>query len=301
MTEVWVDTDFGFDDLWAILLLQHYDVQIAGVSLVSGNTALPQVISNALGAAKAYGLEMPMWSGADQPLHRTQETAVRILGPTGFRTRGRQFPVSDGCIPAAAERALATWLRQGSKNQEKVVLALGPLTNLALLLARDPIAAQKITRLVWMGGSSGAGNHTNAAEFNAFADPEALKFVVDAGIPLDVVDLLFCRQVVFGEDDIPKADALTRDFLGGYLDIALERGRDGMAIYDPLAAMAVARPQRIQFESQGIDVSVKVGPSYGATRFSSVQDSHVRLAAAPDRHLTADCLAVLSREGPRNA
>ena len=75
------------------------------------------------------------------------------------------------------------------------------------------------------------------------ADPEAAAIVANAGLALDVVDLMFCRTVTFGPDDIPQSDPLTSDLLGGYLDIALTRGRSQMAIYDPNAALVACRPK----------------------------------------------------------
>ena len=77
---IWVDTDFGFDDLWAMLLLQYAGVDVDGVSLVAGNTPLPQVSRNAEAAKRTFGFQWPVFLGAAKPLHREQETAEHILG-----------------------------------------------------------------------------------------------------------------------------------------------------------------------------------------------------------------------------
>ena len=100
MSAIWVDTDFGFDDLWALLVLRHFGVAVAGVSLVAGNTPLPRVVANAMGACAAYGLKWPLWQGAAKPLKRTQETAERILGPEGMRSRGAKLPASRAEAPS---------------------------------------------------------------------------------------------------------------------------------------------------------------------------------------------------------
>lgn len=296
MTEIWVDTDFGFDDIWALLLLRKYRAKIVGVSLTAGNTNLEQVVANALGAKQAYDLDMRLWRGADKPLKRIPETAQNILGPTGIRSRGRRLPASQGHVADNAVEALRSWLMSAGDEQPRVLLALGPLTNIAHLVTREPEAASKITRLIWMGGSNGPGNQTKAAEFNAFADPEALNIVANAGLAMDIVDLTFCRNVVFGPDDMPATDALTSDLLGGYLDIAMERGRDGMAIYDPLAALAISAPNHVQFEPHSLSVEINDGPEYGATRFSPLQSSLTRLAVKPDAHLAQICLAAISHK-----
>lgn len=296
MTGIWVDTDFGFDDLWALLLLRHLGASVEGVSLVAGNAPLGQVIANAQGARAAYGFDWPLWQGADRPLIRSPETAERILGPKGMRSRGAQLPASntETCNSRAVE-AMAKWLMSpGTETRE--ILALGPLTNLARLLETQPDAARRITRLVWMGGSAGAGNHSPLAEFNALADPEALFAVIAARLPVDIVDLTFCRRVTFGEQEMPATDPLTADLLGGYLDIALERDRPGMAIYDPLAAVAIAAPGRIAFAPCEVEVSTTPGATYGATRISACATSQARIASGATGGLAALCLGALERE-----
>lgn len=295
---LWVDTDFGFDDLWALLLLRRYGATVDGISLVAGNTPLPQVIANAQGAALAYGIDAPLHAGAAAPLVRAAETAERVLGTTGMTTRGRTLPTSDAPAPPAdAVSALAAWLMQGGARK---VLALGPLTNIARLIQCHPAAAARITRLVWMGGSNGPGNHSPLAEFNALADPEATAVVANARLPLDVIDLMICRQATFGPDDIPHTDPLSRDLLGGYLDIALRRGRPGMAIYDPVAALAMVRPAAFAFARQHMTVSTTPDASYGATTFTADPQGLTRLPTHPKDTLARLCLSAFQEEPPHD-
>ncbi len=290
MTGIWVDTDFGFDDLWALLVLRHLGCCVAGVSLVAGNATLAQVSANAAAAKSFYGFDWPVWKGAAQPLVRQQETCERILGPTGMRSRGDRLPlVSSEKIPGDGVDAICNWLKSTTPEPAEL-LALGPLTNIARFVQTAPELARKIKRIVWMGASTGAGNHTALAEFNALADAEALERVLASGIPLDIVDLMFCRSVTFSENDVSAFDPVTRDLLGGYLDIALERGRPGMAIYDPLAAIAIAMPELISFEARHVAVSTRPDETYGATRFSTSTTSNVRVAAATSRDLSTICL-----------
>ena len=89
---VWVDTDFGFDDLWALLLLDHLKITVEGVSLVAGNTPLPQVIKNTNASLSAFGFNWPAFKGAAKPLQREPETAERILGQFGMCSRGLYLP-----------------------------------------------------------------------------------------------------------------------------------------------------------------------------------------------------------------
>lgn len=295
---VWVDTDYGFDDLWALLVLRRAGRDVAGISLVAGNAPLPRVIANACGAARAYGFTAPLHAGADRPLVRAPETAERILGPRGMLTRGRHLPeVESADVPADAVAALAAWLTSEAPGPRDV-LALGPLTNIALLLDTHPEAARRITRLVWMGGSAGRGNHSALAEYNALADPEALARVAGAGLPFDVVDLTFCRLAQFGPADLPRCDPLTADLLGGYLDIGISRGRAGMAIYDPVAALALARPDAIEFERHRMEVSTTPDETYGATTFTADTRSRTRLAVGALEDIALLCLAALKTKDP---
>lgn len=290
---LWVDTDFGFDDLWALLLLRRFGAVVEGISLVAGNTPLNQVALNAMGAREAFGIDAPLHKGAARPLLREAETAQRILGETGMPTRGRTLPPGRGPEPQdGAISALAAWLERGDGPRN--LLALGPLTNIAALIRQTPEAARRITRLVWMGGGDGTGNHTPAAEFNAFADPEAAEIVARAGLPFEVVDLSFCRKVQFGPGDMPECDDLIADLLGGYLDIGLSRGRAGMAIYDPLAALAMIRPDLFQFEPCRMMVSLSPGASYGATAFTFGAGEATRLAVNPRGDLAPVCLSALA-------
>lgn len=291
---LWVDTDYGFDDLWALLLLRRYGATVEGISLVAGNTPLPQVIANALGAAEAYGFGAPLHAGADKALVREVETAQEILGEKGMDSRGRFLPEVDGPLPPTdAVEALAAWLMQDGPRE---VLALGPLTNIALLVQRFPEAAARITRLVWMGGSNGPGNHSPLAEFNVLCDPEAAAIVADAGLPLDVIDLMICRQATFGPEDMPQTDPLTADLLGGYLDIGLKRGRAGMAIYDPVAALAMVRPAAFAFQRQILTVSTTPDETYGATGFTPDPKGLTRLPTAPLEDIARLCLDALRQE-----
>lgn len=288
---IWVDTDFGFDDLWALLILRHLNIEVDGVSLVAGNVPLPQVIKNAGASANVFSFDWPVYVGAEKPLHRAPETAERILGKLGMRSRGLYLPnyepnqILEGrCTAAYAERihalparqnaaveAMAAWL---SDSNQQHILAIGPLTNIALLLEHYPEAAQNIEKLTWMGGSGGRGNHSQYAEYNAIADPEALAAVAASEIHFRMIDLELCRQVTFTEDQMPtmqgKNSELLADLLGGYLDIALKRKRLYMAIYDPLAALAVAKSELFKFTSASLMVHTTADSQYGQTIFSNL-------------------------------
>lgn len=298
-----VDTDFGFDDLWALLLLRHLDIKVHGVSLVAGVVPLPQVISNALSARQFFEFDWPLSAGAATPISRSPETAIKILGDKGMRSRGQHLP--EPVQPPAPDTGLAGLLKCNPRHSGGYeVLALGPLTNLAIIYRDYPEQARNIMRITWMGGSAGRGNHTEYAEYNAIADPEALDFLLRANAPLRIIDLEICRQVTFTEAHMPvmhgSRGGLLRDLLGGYLDIALSRGRAGMSIYDPVASLALASAASIRVSPLALSVCTVQDQYYGQTRFTMDQKPNVELATEIDvDEALRVCFSALQQESER--
>ena len=258
---VWIDTDMGFDDIAAILVVVHSGLMIDGVSLVMGNAPLDQVRVNAAGAAASFGWKFPIHEGRAQPVHCRLETAQNILGASGIPTIGRRLPEAVALEPSDAFDALSGWLE--SQAGPCRILALGPLTNIAALALARPELAARITELVWMGGGVTSGNHTASAEFNAYADPEALAIVLAHGLPLRMVDLDICRKVLARPEDAESLRTaagrnaeLLADLLAGYINIAISRGRPAMAVYDPTAAAIFIAPEIAGFRHARIDVEL---------------------------------------------
>lgn len=267
---IWIDTDMGFDDIAAILVVMRARVEIDGVSLVFGNTPLEQVRRNTAGAAKAFGWTFPIHAGRSRPVFGALETAQAILGPTGIPTVGLTLPDADDLAGDDAFSALCAWLEDSPSPRR--ILALGPLTNIAALALARPDLAARIDDLTWMGGGLSRGNHTASAEFNALADPEAVAVVLSHGLPLRMVDLDFCRKVLAAPEDIEPVRnaggtnaALLADMLAGYIDIGVSRGRPAMAIYDPSAAAAFVRPDLVNFQPARIDMELAGSLTRGRT------------------------------------
>ncbi len=255
MNYVWIDTDMGFDDLAAVLTVLHTPGWVVdGMSLVAGNAPMPVVVDNALRSAAFFDWRFPLYRGADKPLRGELVTAQNILGTDAMKSAGRSLPAlhAGSTSPTlAAEDAVAALARHLQAATAPVtLLALGPLTNIALLLQQHPELAARVSRLLWMGGSAGAGNHTAAAEFNAAVDPEAIQVVLDAQLPFHMVGLDACRQVrVHAQDALAlrsrgtdKAEVLA-DLLLGYVRIASPDGSLPMSLYDPTAAAALVCPE----------------------------------------------------------
>jgi len=302
---LWVDTDFGFDDLWAILVLASQNCQPDGISLVAGNTDLDRVCKNALAAARLFDLAAPIYRGAAMPLGGEVIRATAILGDTGMRAAGPHLP-DIGTMPAIPDAldGLTAWLTD-QQGEEKICIALGPLTNLALLAAHAPDVYQNLTKIIWMGGSAGPGNHSAFAEFNAMADPQALARLVDLPVPLQIVDLTLCRQVTITAEDIAplcseasnQPAEIFASLLTGYLDIARTRGRSAMAIYDPLAVASHLIANRFCFERCHINVETEQGQTYGQTHFLPDQQGRHFLAKAVEAgEVRKFCLDAVAKE-----
>ncbi|KFB08036.1 nucleoside hydrolase [Nitratireductor basaltis] len=267
---VWIDTDMGFDDIQAILMVDHSRFDIAGVSLVFGNAPMAQVRRNASRAKAFFGWNFPIFAGAHQSVLGKVETPIHVLGPQGMPTRGRILPEAPELEMTPALAALAEWL-EGLEEPGRI-LALGPLTNIAILALARPDLRYKIGAITWMGGGATRGNHTPSAEFNAFADPEALAIVLANDLPLRVADLDLCRQVQITPQDVEDLAAanterskLLADLLGGFLDIAISRGRPSMSLYDPTAAAAFIAPNAFQFKPAFVSVELASEKSRGRT------------------------------------
>ncbi|WP_176086362.1 nucleoside hydrolase [Martelella sp. HB161492] len=258
---VWIDTDMGFDDLAAVLTVRAAGLAIDGVSLVFGNAPLAQVRANAAAAAQAFSFRFPVHVGADRAILGAVETAETILGKTGMPSTGAQLEPAPEDFSGPALEALVGWLAAGAGPRR--ILALGPLTNIAILCLARPDLAPKIDELIWMGGGATMGNHTASAEFNALADPEAVAIVLAHGLPLKMADLDFCRKVTIGAEDVAAIRersganaALLGDLTEGFLDIARARGRDRMAFFDPAAAVALVRPDLVTMQTVRIDMEL---------------------------------------------
>lgn len=271
MTPLWIDTDMGFDDMLAIMMVQRSGRAIAGCSLVFGNTTLDQIQINAAGMSVLWNWGFPIHCGGAGPITGTLTTAENILGQTGLPTLGRPLPAA-APLPdrPPALTALAQWLEAADAAVE--ILALGPLTNIGMLIGERPDLLNRIACITWMGGGATTGNHTAAAEFNAFADPEAAAIVRASGVPLKMVDLDTCRQVTMAPPDLDalrdldtdKA-LLLHDLLGGFINIGIAKGRPSQPMFDPVAAASIIDQAAVAFKPVDIRIDVSGGPERGRT------------------------------------
>ena len=306
MKHAWIDTDMGFDDLAAVLtVMQTPPWQVDGMSLVAGNAPLDLVTDNALRAAAYFDWRFPIHAGSAKPIACELVTAQNILGADAMASAGRSLPKARATLASSdAVTALGDYL--ASSPEPATVLALGPLTNVALVLRTRPELAARIGRLMWMGGSAGPGNHTAAAEFNAAVDPESINVVLEAGVSLHMVGLDACRQVRVHASDAEalralgsdKADVLA-DLLLGYVRIASPAGALPMSLYDPTAAAALVAPEGMSFRPAHVVAECKGEYTRGMTvvewRVPRRAQANAQVASVADepllRQVVLDALA----------
>ncbi len=185
-----IDTDPGQDDAVAILLaLGSAEIEVAGITAVAGNVPLALTEKNARKICELAGRpDIEVFAGAVRPLMRALVTAEEVHGQTGLN--GPQLPEPEMALQDrhAVDFLVETLMREESGSI--TLCALGPLTNIALALIREPKIAPRIREIVLMGGGFfEGGNITPAAEFNIHVDPHAADIVFRSGVPIVMMPL----------------------------------------------------------------------------------------------------------------
>jgi pyrimidine-specific ribonucleoside hydrolase len=268
-----IDTDPGIDDALALLLaLASPEVDLRLVTTVHGNVELDRTTDNALRVLQLAGrADVPVAAGAAGSLvHPQPERAGRVHGIAGLG--GVQLTPSPASVdPRPAVVALAELL-MGSP-VPVTVAAIGPLTNIALLLHVFPAAAARIGRLVVMGGSATrGGNVTAAAEFNVWADPEAAQVVFASALPTVMVGLDVTLPTVLGEEGIARfaaagpIGATAAAILQQYLAYARAAyGTGGVVVHDALALTEAIAPGTLATVRRDVLVDTGLGAGRGQT------------------------------------
>ena len=225
-TKILIDCDPGHDDAVALLVgARHLD--LVGVTTVHGNNSLANTTRNALSVLELGGIDAALAVGSADPLAQPRAASADVHGKHGLDgadlTEPLRQPVSEHAVDFIIETA--------SRYRGELVLAvIGPQTNLALALRREPRLKEWLREITIMGGSTERGNITPAAEFNIHCDPEAAWVVLDCGVPTRMVGLNVTRRTGFSDADIArlrtsgrKVAGVVADLMSFYLDRQRER------------------------------------------------------------------------------
>jgi inosine-uridine nucleoside N-ribohydrolase len=276
-----IDCDPGHDDAIAILLaLASPEVELLGVTTVAGNQTLEKTTANAIRVLDFAGRDdVPVAAGADRPLVRERHVAAHVHGETGLDGPHLPPPQREPLDEHAVEFLARTV-------HGATLVPIGPLTNVALLLARYPEV--RPARIVLMGGSIGLGNITPAAEFNIWEDPEAAARVFASGLDLTMIGLDVTHQALLYSEDAEQLRESGRtgrlvaelyDFFHRYHERTY--GFGGSPIHDALALAQVFRPELVKTEHR--NVLVDTGPELSRGR--TYVDLWRRTQREPNAHV----------------
>ena len=258
-----IDTDPGTDDALAILLaLNSPELKVEALTVVAGNVTAPIGLDNALGIlALANRCDLPVSQGAQIPIHGKLTIEPFWNGPNGLG--GAQLPTSRcKADPRFGPDVIIELVHKYP--HEITLIPIGPETNIALAVLKDPTIVTLVKRVVLMGGSISGGNVNGAAEFNVMADPEAANIVFNAGWPITMVGLDVTEITLMQNADVAEleknagpeakfAAAVARFQIGLYQGT----GFGGGAIHDALAVGAVIDPTFLTTKSLRVDVETE--------------------------------------------
>jgi inosine-uridine nucleoside N-ribohydrolase len=293
-TRIILDTDPGIDDAMALFLaLASPEIQLEAVTTVSGNVSIEHTTRNALALLELAGRsDIPVARGSERPILRLPTFAEEVHNSQGLGYLELPKPTR----PSMSVRAVDVIIDKvmGAPGEISLV-AIGPLTNLALALRQEPMIAQLVREVVIMGGALRVpGNTTPCAEFNIFVDPHAAQMVFHAGWPIRLVSLDVTMQTPMHRDQVnllaqlgtpvPRAIKQMVDF---FFDVFAPAWHESaFHMHDPLALAAAFRPDLITWEPVYVDVELQGSLTLGETvayfRRSDTPSPNLRASVAVD-------------------
>lgn len=267
------DTDPGIDDSLAILLaLASPELIVEGISVVHGNCSVDQAAMNALSVlALANASHVPVSRGFGLPLVQPSLLAPETHGNTGIGyavlTPPQKRPVAHHSVDFLIERIL-------SAPGKMTLVCIGPLTNVAVAIRKEPRILRSVKEVVIMGGAiRHQGNTTPLAEFNVYVDPHAAYMVYHSGMPITLVPLDVTYQCILTREDVKRLQLIkspiskfVADSTRFYMEFHDEFQKiDGCIINDPLALALTFAPDLCNYEEHYVDVDISGGVSMGKT------------------------------------
>ncbi|MDO4940946.1 MAG: nucleoside hydrolase [Erysipelotrichaceae bacterium] len=293
MNKVWFDTDIGVDDAVALLCAYKLeDIEIVGISAVAGNAYVDDVFNNARNVTYLANKDVKVYKGASKPLLKDNRTAPIVHGKNGLG----DVIIPTSPAPIEEKDAIdAIYEKAKELNGELKVVAVGPLTNIALVLRKYPDFKDYCKEIYIMGGTAVGGNATPCSEFNIYADPQAAYEVFESGIFVHMFGLDVTLKANIHTDEIAeigtygnKASDLFRDSLKLVVELYKTLNVDGTCIHDACPIFYLVHPEIFKGEQCGIFVEPEGKYTTGQTvcdlySNTKYEDRHCKLYTYVDR------------------
>lgn len=271
-TRIIIDTDPGIDDALAFLLaIASPEIKLEALTTTQGNVTLEKATRNALAVLElARANHLPVASGSLLPLVQPLRASADIHGESGIGNSNlpepESKPIAQHAVDYLIERVVA-------EPGELSIFPIGPLTNIAMAIRKEPKFARAVKELVIMGGAIlEHGNVTPLAEFNIYVDPHAAHIVFHSGIPITLIPLDVTHKCLLKLEHIErlmKIDSpisrFIRDAVDVYLKASFELGFAGSAMHDPLTLATIIAPDLLTLKEYYVDVDISGGVSMGKT------------------------------------
>ena len=268
-----IDTDPGVDDALTFLLaLASAEIQLEALTITQGNVTVEKGTRNALAVLEMLGTShIPVVKGCTLPMVGPLLASDHVHGVSGLGDTNLPEPTTKPVPQHAIDYLIERFLAEPG---EISLFAIGPLTNIAFAIRKEPRFAKAVKEMVIMGGSiREGGNITPQAEFNIYADPHAAHVVFHTGIPITLIPLDVTHKCMLYHEQIQKlhqrestisrflADATT-PYINYTKNIT---GVDGCALHDPLTLATIIAPELLTLEEHYVDVDISSGPSMGSS------------------------------------
>ena len=268
-----IDTDPGVDDALTFLLaFASPEIQIEALTTTQGNVTVEKATQNALATLGFLSAShIPVAKGCVLPIVGPLLASDHVHGQSGIGNaklpQPTSHPVSQHAIDYLIERFLA-------EPGELSLFTIGPLSNVALAIRKEPRFASAIKEMVIMGGAiREGGNITAQAEFNIYTDPHAAHIVFHSGIPITLIPLDVTHKCMLYRKDVQRLQKINspisqfiEDATAVYLEFTKEKtGIDGCALHDPLTLATIIAPELLTLKEHYVDVDISGGISTGKT------------------------------------
>ncbi len=272
-----IDTDPGIDDALAFLLaLASPEIQLEALTTTQGNVTIDKATRNALAVLElANASQIPVISGSVLPLVQPLRASAHIHGESGIGNahlpEPKTSPLPGHAVDYLIRRAL-------DEPGELSIFPIGPLTDIAMAIRKEPAFAGAVRELVIMGGAIlEPGNITPLAEFNVYVDPHAAHIVFHSGIPITLIPLDVTHKCMLRQEQVDrlrKIDSPISQFISDAVEVYLQEsfrlGYDGCSLHDPLTLATIIAPELLTLKEYFVDVDISGGVSMGKT-FADIQ------------------------------